>query len=63
MQRCAEIGDEANRGLMGNRFIFIFVGVKSVAIVVALQASEKTEEIGREVGRHGKQGTRSGPEK
>ena len=53
IERTREIGDEAQCGLMRARFIFVFVGKKPFAVVVSLEASEKTKEVRSEIWRHG----------
>src|SRR5579864_7874492 len=53
VQRACEIRNELQRGLAEMALIFFFVREEPVAVVVALQAGEETEEFGSEIGWHG----------
>jgi len=55
----SEVSDESECRFMGVSLVFILVRLEPVAIVVAFKASEETEEVGSEVRRHRKHGTRS----
>src|SRR5579871_1781206 len=52
IQRRGKVRDELDCWLVGVGLVFCFVLQEPIAIVVSLQAGEKTEELGREVGRH-----------
>src|SRR5579859_1504606 len=52
IERTREIGDEAQCGLMGMGFVFFFMRKKPFALVVALEASEETKEVGSEIRGH-----------
>src|SRR5690242_828779 len=52
IERSCEIGDKAQCGLMGVGFIFVFVGKKPFAVVVALEPSEETEKVRSEIRGH-----------
>ena len=53
VQRPGELGDEMQRRLVRDGFVFVLVAVKPVAIIVALEASQKTKKFGSKVSRHG----------
>jgi len=49
-----EVGDEPQDWLAHAGFPLFFVGLKPVAIIVVLEASEEAEEVGGEVNGHGR---------
>ena len=52
IQRPGEVGDKTQDWLSDMSFVFVLVGQKPVAIVIALEAGQEAEKFGSEVRRH-----------
>ena len=53
VERGSKVGDELQRWLVDAGIVFVFVGLEPIAVVVALEAGEEAEQVGREVPGHG----------
>src|SRR3984885_3886221 len=52
IQRRSKVGDELDRRLARAALVLFFASLKPFAIIVALEASQKTEEFGSEMRGH-----------